>query len=208
MAGLTHVGSAGGLWRGTGGFAVIRPSLNLLRYPRRWQPVHSPTLAWALSGLAIGLMAAVGWGLWCEHEQEAWLQQRADLRARLARQSDAEAAAAAQAQQARWLQQLERRRADWQAGHAQQMRLHTLLAQASAASGLRLQRWQGDGQRMQLQGWLPGSHALTDLQALLSSSGSPTWTWQSLTAEPSGGVQWVLESSRQPPGPGAESRRP
>lgn len=184
------------------------PALNLLRHPRRLPQMHSPQLSWAAVGLLAGMLAAAGWRWWCEVQQPSWLQQSQELRARLARQAHEQTAAAALAKQQRLTQQLEQRRQEWQSAVQQQRGLHALLTELAVDSGLRLQRWQGDGQRMQLQGWLPDAQALASLQNRLSQSGTHTWTWQSLVSEPGGGVQWVLEASAPHRMQSTESRRP
>lgn len=188
------MGAFGGLRRSSGGFAVSGASLNLLRYPRRWHPSDSRWLVWAVSGWLVGLLLGVAWGEWSQREQAAWQAQRSALQARLKSQARTEAERVALAQQERWVQQAQARRKEWQAQRAQLQGLHGVLGQAMDEHGLRVQRWQGHGQRIQLQGWLPHAEALPALQLRLAQAGPHAWTLHSLTASAGSGLQMVLEA--------------
>lgn len=182
------------------------PSLNLLRYPRRWPLVGRFTLASAVAGLCGGYLLVAAWGLWCQHRHPDWLAQRQQLQAQLAGQTRAQAEAQAKVQHDRALQKLLAQRQEWQLVRQQLQTLHERLGELSLETGLRLQRWQGDGQRMQLQAWLPQAQSWSALQARLMAPGAQTWSLGSLTSGSGPGVHVVLETSPVVPVSGGERR--
>ena len=170
-------------------------SLNLLRYPRSpWRATWS-WARWVLAGLCVGVTMATAWGVWSQGQMAVWQQQRQDLQSRLGEQSKSVAQAAAQAELSRKRQQALAQHMDWQARRGQWLRLHEVLVQAAAVQGLRVQRWQGDEHRLQLQGRLTGLSAWPQLQAQLSAAGPQDWRLNSLASDPVSGIELALESS-------------
>jgi hypothetical protein len=144
-------------------------------------------------GLLLGLLAGVGRGLWSQAQLPSWQRQHQQLQAQQAQQTRAMAEDRARVQEAQWQQKAQLRDGEWRLRRTQLLRLHEVLAQAGADLGLRLQRWQGDEQRLQLQGWLPQAQDWPQLQARLSAAGPQEWRLHSLQAAPDTGVQLVLE---------------
>lgn len=169
-------------------------ALNLLQHPRREWPVDGPQLRWGLLGA--GLTLGLGWLLQAQHsdllqEQQHWKQQ---LSVQAQQQSQQRALHERQRvlaeQQALWRNVLDQDR--------QRLALQAAL-QREADQGLRLARWQADGQRLWLQGQLPQTEALPGLQARLGQALGQSWTLQSLGAggAPSG-LLWTLEAPWPP----------
>ena len=171
------------------------PALNLLRYPRRQALVGTPVLVRVLAGALAGGLCASAWGLWSQMRYSQELQRRDQLHTSTRAQARAQAEASARAQQHRLQQQAHQRAEDGRARREQMQRLHALLLQERHTTGLHLQRWQGDGQRLQLQAWLPRAEDLPGLQARLSAAGPQVWTLHSLGRSTDRGLQLVLESS-------------
>ncbi|MEN9889327.1 MAG: hypothetical protein RL559_1364 [Pseudomonadota bacterium] len=164
--------------------------LNVLRHPRRRSAWAWPHLPWFWVGLLCGGLCVAGLHL----RHEATAQQR---------QQQAHAQALAAQQQARQLaarQQVQRgaqQQAHAQAVQAQQQRMVALqdVLQVEAERGLRLSRWQADGQRWALQGQLPSAQDVATLQTRLGQALGQGWSVQSLGAGPASvGVLWSLET--------------
>lgn len=173
-------------------------SLNLLRHPRRLPLLGWPVLGRVLAGGVAGVLCASGWGLWSQTRlaQTRSLQQQ--LQAELQAQARSRSQASAEAAQARLQQRALARDAQWRLQRERLQQLHGLLAQEARDGGLRLQRWQGDGQRIELQAWLPHTQGLPALQARLSGpapQGLSDWAVQSLGSAAGEGVQLVLVST-------------
>ena len=183
-------------------------SLNLLRYPKHLSGPGSALLGWALAGLLLGVLAGAARGLWSQAQLSDGQRQRQQLQAQREQQSRAAAQASARLQLIQGQQQAQVRHAQWESRRAQVLRLHALLGQAGADAGLRLQRWQGDEQRIQLQGWLPQGQAWAALQSSLTQAGPEAWRLQSLQTLAGGGVELVLEASWSPSMPVSEGSRP
>jgi hypothetical protein len=177
------------------------PALNLLRYPRRTVWVNKPVVLQLLFGILAGVLCVSAWGLWGQSRYSHGLQLREQLQASARVQAQARTEALAFAEYARLQQQARQRVEDWRVRREQLQRLHALLSQENREIGLRLQRWQGDGQRIQLQAWLPRAEDLPGLQARLSVIGPQTWVLHSLGHATGAGLQLVLESSWPKAGP-------
>lgn len=166
--------------------------LNLLRHPRkRW-------LWWLQAGhwraLAAGVMLAAMLSAWWPSWHTDLLRQREHLQQQLAAQAEQQKRASAARAQARQQAQQE---AWWRDVLGQQQRwldLHMAL-QTEGAQGLRLLRWQADGQRMLLLGQWPDAEALPGLQARLGRAVGQAWALQRLDASATGaGWVWALET--------------
>lgn len=191
------MGTAGGLWRGFGGHAMNTPTLNLLRYPRRTRGPLSPPLAWALTGAVLGVLLAWGWKLWTEQRLTDVQAQRVALQTQLNAQTQAQAGRASETERQRLLARLQQREQQW-LGQRQWLRqLHAQLAQEARTQGLRLQHWQADGQRLELQVGLPPAQvqAVPELLQRLSLPGAPAWTLLSLGNGADTGVQLGLAAT-------------
>ncbi len=176
-------------------------SLNLLRYPRRFQLLSAPWGIWALSGGLLGLAAGVAWGLWSQAQRVPLQQQVQRLQARQAQQARAQTDAAERNRLAAQAQQAADRLQAWHSQREQLLRLHAVLTQAALDSGLQLRLWQGDERGLQLQGWLPRMDALPQLQAQLGAAGPWVWRLHSLSAGAGPGVELVLQAPWSSPSP-------
>ena len=147
---------------------------------------------WALLAGVVVATAVVAWQL---QRQDQLLAQRGPLQARLQEQARQQT----QARQAEVLarlhsRMLERQQA-WQLQRQQLMHLHAELSSEAERTGLRLQRWQGDGRKLLLQLWLPRAELAPALVTRLSRSSQQAWTLQSLAHRPEAtGVEAVLEA--------------
>ena len=165
--------------------------LNLLRHPRRlWAP-WLPLAPWlALGCLCGGLCAA-----WLQSLHEYGLRERQRLaseQARLAAQTERQQAARAQAHL------LAQQQARWRELQVQQQRIVALqdALQSEAEQGLRVSRWQADGQRLLLQGQGPQAQDWPALQARLGQVLGQGWHLQSLGSDLSAAsVLWTLETA-------------
>lgn len=174
--------ATGGLWCGIGGVAVTAPALNLLRYPRRG-PVWG-TLQWRPL-LVAGLLGALLGGFWAagQHWRLAQLRaQVAQLQMQVQDRLRQQSVAAARRAQAQLQQAVQTRAQDWGQQQAQGLRLHAALDEQSHALGLRVMRWQNDGQQLLMQGWLPRAQDVPALLSALSAAGPPLWTLLSLAS--------------------------
>ena len=179
-------------------------ALNLLRHPRRRLHLASPLTRWCAIGLVPGWLAGAGCGLWAQAQLPELRAQLQQWQAQLAQQARADAEAAARDQQRQRQQQVQERLAQWQSRRAQLLQWHGALGEAADHSGLRLQRWQGEEQRIELQGWLPQASDWPLVQARLAQAGPQVWTLRSLQAGAGEGVQLVLEAPwRATPGTAA-----
>lgn len=145
-------------------------------------------------GLLLGLMSGMGRGWWSQAQLPTWQGQHQQLQMRQAQQAQLAAQAQARAQKAQWQQQALQRDSEWRQRRQQLLQLHEVLGQAGTDLGLRLQRWQGDEHRLQLQGWLPQAQAWPQLQARLSAAGPQPWRLHSLQTAAEAGVQLELEA--------------
>ena len=160
---------------------MSRPALNLLR-----QPLASPwTGLWpaALSGVWLG--GALG--LACQWQLPALLQAQAERQQLVAAQAQQQRRLNAQrhtlARQAAAQQEVQTR---WR----QQQRWHDALAALATEQGLRVQRWQGDAQQLQLQAWLPQAQLVPEVLAALNAAGPGDWRLQRLSHNAGHGV-WL-----------------
>ncbi len=185
----------GGLRRRSGGVVLNARPLNLLRYPRRavmldaalWRPA-----LWALLAGVVGAAAAAAWQL---QRQDQLLAQRGPLLARLQEQARQQAQARQAEAMARLRSRMLERQQAWQLQRQQLMRLNADLSTEAERTGLRLQRWQGDGRKLSLQLWLPRAELAPALVSRLSQSSLHAWTLQSLAQKPdAAGVEAVLEA--------------
>ena len=152
-----------------------------------WRPA-----CWAL--LAGGVVAAAGVG-WQLQRQEQLLAQRGPLQTRLQEQARQQALARQAEALARLQDRMLARAQSWQVQRQQLMRLHAELSSEAEHTGLRLQRWQGDGRKLTLQLWLPGPELAPALVSRLSQAWPQAWTLHSLAQRPgAGGVEAVLEA--------------
>lgn len=176
--------------------------LNLLRHPRRLPGWRSDWLRPVLLAGCAGALAGGAWGAWQHQRLDTLLAQQAHLQQRL--QVQLEQQARVSAHQARQhLQQAQRVRAqDWQRQRQQLQALHAALAAQAPAAGLRVERWQGDGQKLLLQGWLPRAQAIPALLAQLSSAWPQPWQLHQLADRSAGvdpgGLDLVLEAPWSP----------
>ena len=184
------------------------PSLNLLRYPRRLSGPVSILVVWALAGLLLGVLMGAARGSWSQAQLSDGQRQRQQLLTQREQQSRAAAQVSARLQLIQGQQQAQARHAQWQSRRGQVLRLHALLEQAGIDAGLRLQRWQGDEQRIQLQVWLPQGQVWAAWQSRLTQAGPEAWRLQSLQTLAGGGVQLVLEAPWNPATPPSEGSRP
>lgn len=184
----------GGLRRCVGGLAVKSASLNLLRHPRRWHRLESEQTRAALLAFLAGLLVGCA-GLVCLQWRHA---QLLDQRAQLQMQSQAltrqQAQHTAAKERSRLQTQWHTRARAWQAQRALLRQLHAALAAQADSTGLRLLRWQGDGNKLVLQAWLPRAETVPQLLSQLSAAARPGWTLQSLAERPDAGVDLVLEA--------------
>ncbi len=201
----------GGLWRRPGG-AVLNPRpLNLLRYPRR-AGMLDPTL-WrpGLCALLAGGVVAAAWVASQLQRQDQLLAERGPLQARLQEQARQQAQALQAEALAHAQARMQKRAQTWQVQREQLMRLHAELSAQAEHSGLRLQRWQGDGRKLTLQLWLPRPELAPALVSRLSQASPQAWALQSLAERPdAAGVEAVLEASWPAPAhpPASGGRKP
>lgn len=181
-------------------------SLNLLRFPRRVHVLDPGQVRAGLMAAVAGILVGCAWGLWQQMQQDQLLAQRAQWQAQslaLGRQKDQQVIAQDKARvQLQWGQRAQA----WQLQRQQLMRLHAVLAQQAADTGLRVERWQGDGRKLVLQAWLPHADSVPGVLAGLSSVWPPGWTLQSMGARSGAGVNVVLQAA-WPAGP-REGERP
>lgn len=170
--------------------------LNLLRYPRRERivdPVLLRPVFWGL--LTGGMLAAAGAG-WQSQRQIHLQTQRASLQALVQEQERQQTQARNFRAQQQLLDRMQERVQVWQAQRQQTMQWHAFLGAEAEQTGLRLQRWQGDGRKVTLQLWLPRPELLPSLVARLTEISPGAWTLHSLSGQnASAGVQAVIESA-------------
>ena len=173
----------------------MRPSaLNLLRHPRTGAVAWRQQLVWGLAGMALPLLL----GAWLQAQHGDWSTQLQQERRQQAQQQ-------AERQRQRALRDQEQlqgqRQAVWQTLQAQQQRVLALqlALQREAEQGVRLTRWQADGQRLRLQGQSLQPEHVPDLQARLGQTLGQRWALVELTAGPADeGVSWSLETPWPP----------
>lgn len=173
----------------------MRPSaLNLLRHPRPGAVAWRQHLGWGLAGMALPLLLG------------AWLQaQHSDWSAQLQQERRQQAQQHAELQSQRALREQQRlqaqQQAAWQALQTQQQRVLALqlALQREAEQGLRLARWQADGQRLLVQGQSLQPESVPDVQARLGQALGQRWALVELAAGPADeGVSWSLETPWPP----------
>lgn len=169
----------------------MRPGkLNLLNHPRKALLPWRRYLLWGVPSF-VGMLLLGGW-IQAQHSElqqqhRHWTEQLAlqDKRLNQQRAQREQQQAQAQAQ------------AIWQGIKVRQQRLLAVqeLLQQEAEQGMRLMRWQADGQRQWLQGHWPQARGLTAFQERLSQALGQTWTLQSLNGgQTAGAVGWTLEA--------------
>jgi len=165
--------------------------LNLLRYPRRPGLQWRPQAPWLVCGLLCGGLCAAA--LQSLHEDGLHQRQRlAREQAQLAAQHERLQAERAQAQR------LAQQQVRWRELQWQQQRIVALqeALQSEAEQGLRLSRWQADGQRLLLQGQWLQAQDLPALQTRLGQVLGQGWHLHSLGSGGSGAtMQWTLETA-------------
>ncbi len=184
-----------GLWRRTGGAVLNARPLNLLRYPSRASILDATLWRPALWALLAGVAVAAAWATWQLQLQEQLLAQRGPLQARLQEQARQQAQARQADTLARLQTRMQERAQAWQVQREQLMHLHAELSAQAAQTGLRLQRWQGDGRKLTLQLWLPRPELVPVVVSHLSRTSLQPWTLQSLAGRPdTTGVEAVFEA--------------
>lgn len=178
---------------------MTQPVLNLLRWPQpsAWRR------GWPAALLGAWLGAAIGLGCHgqlpelreaqAQRQRVAATRAQQDLRAQAQRQARAQDEAAQRQAIARW---------------QQQQRWHAALSALALAHGLRVQRWQGDAQQLQLQAWLPQAHDAPQVLTALNAAGPPAWQLHSLSHGAGAGVwlnlqaPWASTATRSAAAPG------
>lgn len=169
----------------------MRPrALNLLHHPRQpWARWRQP-LGWGLLGVGLALLA----GGWLQAQRAELQQAHRHWTAQMAQHS-------AEQKRQRQVREQDRVQAQQQAfGRSVQAQQHQVLAlqealQREADQGLRLTRWQADGQHLWLQGQWPQAESWPALQARLTQALGQGWTLHSMATGPSGqGVAWTLQT--------------
>ncbi|MBM3386846.1 MAG: hypothetical protein FJY36_04160 [Betaproteobacteria bacterium] len=167
----------------------MRPRvLNLLQHPRPSWVGWQPALGWALLGAGLALLA----GGWLQAQRAHWQQEHRHWKAQMALHS----AAQQRERQAREHAHVRsQQQALWRSGQAQQQRVLALqeALQREADQGLRLTRWQADGQHLWLHGLWPQAESGWALQARLSQVLGQDWTLHSMGTGPHG-VAWSLQT--------------
>lgn len=180
-------------------------SLNLLRFPRRVHALDPGQVRAGLMASVAGILMGCAWGLWQQMQQDQLLVQRAQWQTQsrdLERQKDQQAIVQEKARlQLKWGQRAQ----SWQLQRQQLMRLHAALAQQAADTGLRVERWQGDGRKLVLQAWLPHADSVPVVLTGLSSAWPAGWALQSMGVRSGAGVDVVLQAT-WPAGPRAGER--
>lgn len=157
----------------------------------------------ALWALLTGVAVAAAWVAWQMQRQEQLLAERGPLQARLQEQARQQAQARQAEALARVQTRMQERAQAWQVQRQQLMRLHNEFSALAEHSGLRLQRWQGDGRKLTLQLWLPRPELAPALVSRLSQASSQAsrqaWALHSLAERPdAAGVEAVLEAPWPP----------
>ena len=177
--------------------------LNLLRYPRQ-RLVLSPALLRAC--LVAGLIGVLAGGLWIGWQHLRLVQrheQLTQLQARWQARSQQQADVSAQRERAGLRRQWLERATDWRDRREQLSHLHRALQALADGPGLRVERWQGDGRRLVLQAWLPGSEQVPTLMAGLSAAGPLSWQLHSLADHSSVGGEAGIDVVLEAPWPAA-----
>ena len=101
----------------------------------------------------------------------------------------------AQAEKARLRSAWMQRAQAWQGQRQRLAQLHAALNALTAETGLRMERWQGDGRKLLLQAWLPEADSVPMVLSGLSGVWGQGWTLQSMGDRTGGGVALVLQTA-------------
>ena len=169
--------------------------LNLLRYPRRVHPLaprQLRDLLWA--GVAGALIGGL-WCIWLDTEKEQLQQERTHLQAQATAWREQQSRERALEQKAKLQWAWTQRAQAWQGQRQKLARLHGALDTLALETGLRAERWQGDGRKLLLQAWLPEAASVPMVLSGLSGAWEQGWTLQSMGDRTGGGVALVLQSA-------------
>lgn len=100
----------------------------------------------------------------------------------------------AQAEKARLRSAWMQRAQAWQGQRQRLAQLHAAFDALAPETGLRVERWQGDGRKLLLQARLPGVSSVPAVLSGLSGAWGPGWTLHSLGDRADGGVDVVLQA--------------
>ena len=101
----------------------------------------------------------------------------------------------AQAEKARLRSAWMQRAQAWQGQRQRLAQLHAAFNALAPETGLRVERWQGDGRKLLLQAWLPEAGSVPMVLSGLSGAWEQGWTLQSMGDRTGGGVALVLQSA-------------
>lgn len=169
-------------------------SLNLLRHPRHMHAFDPRQVRLVLGAAVAGVMLGCSWGLWQEREKDQLLDQRTQLQVQANVLREQQARLAIAQENARLQSQWTERAHSWQIQRQHLMQLHAALMAQSAETGMRVERWQGDGRRLVLQAWLPRADSVPAVLSGLSRAWAAGWTLQSLGERAGAGVDVVLQA--------------
>ncbi|TXI71404.1 MAG: hypothetical protein E6Q49_09640 [Limnohabitans sp.] len=168
--------------------------LNLLRHPRRVHALAAGARPAVLGAWLVGVLLGGVWGWSQQVQRDRLLDQRVQLQAQssaLREQQARQTAAQEKAQlQSKWGQRAQ----SWRAQRQHLMELHAALMTQAAETGLRVERWQGDGRQLVLQAWLPRADHVPAVLSGLSRSWATAWTLQSMGDRAGSGVDVVLQA--------------
>lgn len=168
--------------------------LNLLRYPEHAQVFRVVQLKQLVGGLLAGAVIGGTWTFWQQERHDRQQVLRTQLQSAVRAQESLEARQANEREQARiqglWI----RRAQSWHREREQQLELYSVLTDQALHSGLRVERWQGDGHKMVLQAWLPRTESVPVVLGALSQAWPPGWSLHSLSDRPDAGVNVVMQA--------------